>query len=175
MDHITYEFHVDAVNTIEHKYCHDFCVYRRGLDWWPDLLESLIRRVTTLYSPLSHASGHNHTSESASLHDWRFTVIQFVLVPNRFRVTTRDLFLRLNPFSHSSYATSSLMKRWVCLLWTGFAFVAPSLPLLLITARHGPRRKRLLLFSFLTVETRLFSDPLPINDCCIPAYLAVIA
>jgi hypothetical protein len=28
--------------------------YRRGLDWWSDLLDSLIQRVTTLYSSLLH-------------------------------------------------------------------------------------------------------------------------
>jgi hypothetical protein len=28
--------------------------YRRVLDWWPDLLDSLIQRVTTLYNSLLH-------------------------------------------------------------------------------------------------------------------------
>jgi hypothetical protein len=43
-------------------YCHDFSDYRRGLDWWSDLLDSLIQRVTTLYSSLLHTHIHTHTS-----------------------------------------------------------------------------------------------------------------
>jgi hypothetical protein len=38
------------------------------------------------------------------------------------RPTTR-MFFKLNPCSHSPYVTSSLTRRWVCLLWRGFAFV----------------------------------------------------
>jgi hypothetical protein len=40
------------------------------------------------------------------------------------RHTTRvHFFLQLNPSGHSSYVTSSLRRRWVCLLWTGFVFI----------------------------------------------------
>jgi hypothetical protein len=34
-----------------------------------------------------------------------------------------NFFLQLNPCGHSPYVTSSLTRRWVCLLWIGFAFV----------------------------------------------------
>jgi hypothetical protein len=48
---------------------------------------------------------------------------QSVLAPRSLRLTTRDFFLQLNPFGHSPYVTSSLTRRWVCLLWIGFPFV----------------------------------------------------
>jgi hypothetical protein len=40
--------------------------YSRGLYWWPDLLDSLIQRVTTLYSSLlhTHTSSHSHVFTS---------------------------------------------------------------------------------------------------------------
>jgi hypothetical protein len=36
--------------------------YRQVLDWWLDLLDSLIQRMTTLYSTVTctHASVHSH-------------------------------------------------------------------------------------------------------------------
>jgi hypothetical protein len=49
------------------KYCHVYeCDYRRGLDWWPDLLHPLIQRVTTLYKSLlhTHTSVHSHVFTS---------------------------------------------------------------------------------------------------------------
>jgi hypothetical protein len=49
------------------------CDYRRGLDWWPDLLDSLIQRVTTLYSSLLHT----HTS----VHSHVFTVVAWLRLP----------------------------------------------------------------------------------------------
>jgi hypothetical protein len=38
-------------------YCHVYeCDYKRGLDWWSDLLGSLIERVTIFYNSQSHYS-----------------------------------------------------------------------------------------------------------------------
>jgi hypothetical protein len=34
-----------------------------------------------------------------------------------FRLTSRDFFFQLNLYGHIPYATSSLTRRWVCLLW----------------------------------------------------------
>jgi hypothetical protein len=34
--------------------------YRRLLGWWPDLLDSLTQRVTTLYSTLLHTNVYSH-------------------------------------------------------------------------------------------------------------------
>jgi hypothetical protein len=65
------------------------------------------------------------TAESELLYNW-FIANQIILVPSPLRITTRALFfffLQLNPSGHSPYATSSLMRRWVCLLWTCLAFV----------------------------------------------------
>jgi hypothetical protein len=50
---------------LQSTYCHMYeCDYRRVLDWWPDLLDSLIQRVTTLYSSLLHTHTHTHTHVS---------------------------------------------------------------------------------------------------------------
>jgi hypothetical protein len=53
------------------KFCHVFveCDYRRVLDSWPNLLGSLLQRVTTLYSSLLHT--HTHTS----VHSHVFTTV----------------------------------------------------------------------------------------------------
>jgi hypothetical protein len=41
------------------------CEYRRVLDWWSDLLDSLIQRVTTLYKSLLHTTSvHSHVFTS---------------------------------------------------------------------------------------------------------------
>jgi hypothetical protein len=62
--------------------------------------------------------------QSQQLHDWQFTTNQFILVSSSLRLTARDFFfLQMNPCGYSPYVTSSLMRGWVCLLWTGFAFV----------------------------------------------------
>jgi hypothetical protein len=75
--------------------------------------------VDTSFNPLKTES----ESESELLYDWRFTANHFVLAPSPLRITTRDFFfLRLNPCGHSPYVTS-LMRGWVCLLWTCFACV----------------------------------------------------
>jgi hypothetical protein len=50
------------------------------------------------------------------LYDWRFTANQFVLASNPLRLTTRIFSSQLNPFDISPYVTSSLTRRWVCLL-----------------------------------------------------------
>jgi hypothetical protein len=36
--------------------------YGRVLEWWSDLLDSLIQGVTTLYSSLLHTHTHTHTT-----------------------------------------------------------------------------------------------------------------
>jgi hypothetical protein len=46
-----------------------------------------------------------------------------MLVPSPLRLTTRDLSLQLNACGHSPYATSTLTRGWICLLWICSAFV----------------------------------------------------
>jgi hypothetical protein len=51
------------------------------------------------------------------LYDWRLTANQFALASSSLRLTTIDLFFfQVIPCSHSPYVTSSLTRRWVCLL-----------------------------------------------------------
>jgi hypothetical protein len=54
-------------------------------------------------------------SKSKLLYDWRFAANQFVLASSSMRLTIR-IFLQLNSCGNSPYVTSSLMKRWGCLL-----------------------------------------------------------
>jgi hypothetical protein len=55
------------------------------------------------------------------VYDWRPTANQLVLASSPSWLTTRDLFLQMNPCDYSPYVTSSLTTGWVCLLWIGFA------------------------------------------------------
>jgi hypothetical protein len=65
---------------------------------------------TTHFNPLN--------TELELFYDCRFTANQFVLASSPLRLTTRDFFLfRLNSCGNSPYVTSSLTRRWVCLLW----------------------------------------------------------
>jgi hypothetical protein len=51
------------------------CDYRRVLDSKPDSLDSLILRVTTLYSSLLHTHTHTHTDTDTSTHSHVFTAV----------------------------------------------------------------------------------------------------
>jgi hypothetical protein len=59
------------------------------------------------------------TSESRLLYDWRFTANQFFLAPSPLSITTRDTEI----CGHNPYVTSSLTRRWVCLLWICLSYV----------------------------------------------------
>jgi hypothetical protein len=62
------------------------------------------------------------TLESELLYNSRFTFSRFVLVPSPLKLTARMFFFQLNSCGNSPYITSSLMGRWVCLLWICLAF-----------------------------------------------------
>jgi hypothetical protein len=79
--------------------------------------------------PASHSNSSQGLNRSCSLTDpltncnkvkvtlrLEVTANQFILEPNPLRLTTRDLFFQLNPCSNSPYVTSSLTRRWICLL-----------------------------------------------------------
>jgi hypothetical protein len=55
-------------------------------------------------------------SKSKLLYDWRFTANQFVLASSPLSLTTSIPPPKLNPCDISPYVTSSLTRRWVCLL-----------------------------------------------------------
>jgi hypothetical protein len=62
-------------------------------------------------------------SKSKLLYDWRFTANQFVLASSPLRPRTRDFFsFQLNSCCNSPYVTSSLTRRWGCLLRICLAF-----------------------------------------------------
>jgi hypothetical protein len=83
------------------------------------------RKTRTLFGHLERAN-LNHWTTSVKvklLYDWWFTTNQFILVFSPLRLTTRVFFFfQLNPFGNSPYVASSLMKRWVRLLWICLAF-----------------------------------------------------
>jgi hypothetical protein len=59
----------DQSNPTSDTSCHVYlCDYRRVLDWWLDLLYSLIQCVTTLYSSPLHTHTHTHTHTSVHSH-----------------------------------------------------------------------------------------------------------
>jgi hypothetical protein len=61
-------------------------------------------------------------SKSELLYVWRFAASQFVLASSPLRSTSRDFF-QLNPCGNSPYVTSSLTRRWVCLLRISWSFI----------------------------------------------------
>jgi hypothetical protein len=60
-------------------------------------------------------------AKSKLLYDLQFTVNQFILALSPLRPTTRHFFQR-NCYGNRPYVTSSLTRRWVCLLWIYSAF-----------------------------------------------------
>jgi hypothetical protein len=54
-------------------------------------------------------------SKSGSLYDWRFTANQFFLASAPWDPRP-DIFFQVNSCGNSPYVTSSLTRRWVCLL-----------------------------------------------------------
>jgi hypothetical protein len=77
------------------------------------------RRYST---PPPHGKTFRQKSKSELLYDWRFTAIQFVLASSPLRPTTRDCFPQLNLCGISPYVTSTLTRKWICLLWICLAF-----------------------------------------------------
>jgi hypothetical protein len=78
-------------------------------------------------SPLTHALAGSFNStdwltDSELLYDWLFTTDRFVLAPTLWDSRPENAFLQLNRCRNSPYVTSSLTRRWVCLLWTCLAF-----------------------------------------------------
>jgi hypothetical protein len=53
-------------------------------------------------------------TESELLYDLRFTANRFVLATSPLRLTTYNFIFQLNTDCYSPYATSSLMREWVC-------------------------------------------------------------
>jgi hypothetical protein len=86
---------------------------------YPQALGSIF---VTSYDSQGHGGGirislHRGRTQSKSklLYDWRFTANQFVLTSSPLRPTIRD-FVQLNFCGNNPYVTSSLTRRWVCLL-----------------------------------------------------------
>jgi hypothetical protein len=67
------------------------------------------------YCP-ANISQLNYAQKSKLLYDWRFATNQFILASSPLNLVTRFSF-QLNPWCHSPYVTSSLKRRWGCLLW----------------------------------------------------------
>jgi hypothetical protein len=95
-------------------YCLSFKTLPNG---WPGYIP---RHGVPFSSPLT--THRAPVSKSKSLYDWRFADIHFVFGSSPLRHTTTDAFFQLNPCGNSPYVTSSLTRRWVCLLWICVAF-----------------------------------------------------
>jgi hypothetical protein len=179
------------------KNSHDFmeCDYRRGLDWWTDLLDSLIQRVTTLYSSLlyihTYTSVHSHVFTSrclvAACNVGCYPSSGFANCPRPQRpASNSNSSQQLSPSSSlTNSLTNSVTHQPILLNWL-------SLTVLLITTRHGSHRKcrssvsvpllyscllgfSLFLCLIVAVETCLFTEPLLSYGCCIYAYSTAVA
>jgi hypothetical protein len=79
-------------------------------------------QVPVFISPPNRVVSHTPSQKSKLLYDWRFAANQFVLASSPLKLMTRTFFSQLNPFDISPCVTSSLTRRWVCLLWICLAF-----------------------------------------------------
>jgi hypothetical protein len=85
--------------------------------------------------PASHSNGSQWLNPNGYITNWMLTVtvtlwlavqcqsVHLGAKPLEDQDQRFFFFLQLNPCGLSPYITSSLMRRWVCLLWRGFAFV----------------------------------------------------
>jgi hypothetical protein len=87
--------------------------YRRGLDWWLDLLHTLIQ-LTTLYSSLSHTHTHTHTHTLVSTVTssqplfgigYRRRTFPLLWVPELFLCLN---YQRLTATAHNDWTTAAL-------------------------------------------------------------------
>jgi hypothetical protein len=133
-----------------------------AFSWWRIPIMFSASVFTSL--PAGDSLITNSKSESELLYDWLFTARQFVSAPSPSRFTDRNLFLQLNPRSHSPYETSSLTRGWVCHLRTGFALLA-----------RTAQKMSFLCFCFLLLPCKhaCLRSRYPVT--AIVAYLAVVA
>jgi hypothetical protein len=92
--------------------------------WHANSYNTLKVNTSTTELPWMTSSGRilsKKKSKLKLLYDWRFTANQFVLAWGPLRPTTR-IFFQLNTSDNSPCVTSSLTRRWVCLLWIRLAF-----------------------------------------------------
>jgi hypothetical protein len=83
----------------------------------------LLCYLCVFHPPYSCQSTARQTKWKSKLpYDWRFTANQFVLASGPLRPTTWHFFFQLKSCGNSPYVTSSLTRRWVCLLWMCLAF-----------------------------------------------------
>jgi hypothetical protein len=98
-------------------------------------------RVSSPSTTRRSMGSYSHTPQ----HERSFRLLTKVRVRVRVRVTSRlevyrqthwgsrpDFFLQLNPYGHSPYVTSSLTRRWGCLLWICLAGLSSSVRIALI-------------------------------------------
>jgi hypothetical protein len=83
---------------------------------------SASRLLVMASSSSSLPTVYSSKSKSKLFYDWRFTANQFVLASSPLRPTTRLFFFQLNSCGNSPHVTSSLTRRWVCLLRICLAF-----------------------------------------------------
>jgi hypothetical protein len=137
-----------AISEIQNKLSYDSSDYRRSLDWWPDLLHTLIQRVTAIYSSLVSAVTSSLLLLGSGFQRRKFP---FLWVPE------------LSPTSATGFSKQQLTK----LRLSNSTHSPTDRLVLLITSRHRPHIKHC--FS-LAVH-----GPLPRNGRCIVDYFAVVA
>jgi hypothetical protein len=92
-------------------------------DWLHSDLTCLHSDLSLFCSEIRLTPFSKSKSKSKLIYDWRFTANQFVLASIPLRLTTREYFFsQLTLYGNSPYVTSSLTRRWVCLLRICLAF-----------------------------------------------------
>jgi hypothetical protein len=135
------------------------CDYRRGLDWWLDLLNTYKQLVTT--------SNYNNLT---GLHTLKTTVtaahVIFYVFISRFLVTNPNNVSCLRPYRLAN--NPQLTHCFRCRLSTNF-------PGCHISTRTAQKTHFLCYFSIFSMGTCVLEKPLLSNDSCIFALLAVVA
>jgi hypothetical protein len=163
------------------KNCHAISVaIDRVMDWWPDLLDSLI------HNSWLHFINHCHTKTTA--HSRIFTSRCLIaafnggLSPSHGFPNCPRTHQLLTATSNSGWTPAVL---WLTnsptnspTSWPTISSTNSSLThsiVLLITSRHGPRRKHRSSVAVQLLLSCMFVELLPSNGCNIVAYFAVVA
>jgi hypothetical protein len=144
-----------------YSYCHVYeCGYWRVLDWWSDLLDFFIQRMTTLYTSLLHT----HT----------MSTITSLPAVARYRLSTEDVSLLLSsrtiPGLGYQLLAATAHNDWApAVLWLTSSSTDTTpliwITVLLITYRYGPHRKH-------RYSVAVYG-PLPSNGCLVICFTVV--
>jgi hypothetical protein len=133
--------------------------YRRVLDWWPSLLDTLIQRATIIYSALLHTCKYSVTSSLPLLgNGFQRRIFPFLRVPEHMKTSFHSLNSFLSLFCSCQFQRLDSIKflfsqdhiaaGWCpeTRLFTSDSTIVLLCRTFLITTLQGPRSKQSLYY-----------------------------